>query len=112
MDYSDLYEEKDGTSDLEDELDIVLDSENNAESEDQQYETSCISSNEILNGLDGIKFSGMRVFDTVRPELAKSFFEVEIGGKTKFVHKQTACWIFTENKPVLLNDRLTHVMQK
>ncbi|CAF1409089.1 unnamed protein product [Rotaria sordida] len=112
MDYSDLYEEKDETSDSEDELDIVLNSENNAESEDQQYETSCISSNEILNGLDGIKFSGMRVFDTVRPELAKSFFEVEIGGKTKFVHKQTACWIFTENKPVLLNDRLTRVMQK
>ncbi|CAF4297175.1 unnamed protein product, partial [Rotaria sordida] len=79
MDYSDLYESKDETSDSEDELDIVLDSESDVESEDQQDETSCISSNEILNDLDGIKFSGMRVFDTVRPELAKSFFEVEIG---------------------------------
>lgn len=59
--------------------------------------------------LDGIKFSGIRVFDTVRPELAKSFFEVGIGGKRKFVQKQTACWIFTENKPVLSNDRLTRI---
>ncbi|CAF1517440.1 unnamed protein product [Rotaria sordida] len=45
MDYSDLYEEKDETSDSEDELDIVLDSESDVQSEDQQYETSCISSN-------------------------------------------------------------------
>ncbi|CAF4804883.1 unnamed protein product [Rotaria sp. Silwood2] len=110
MDYSDLYEEKDKTSDSKDELDIVLDSESDVESEDQQYDTSSISSNEVLNDLDGIKFSGMRVFDTVRPELGKTFFEVEIGGKRKFVCKQTACWIFTENKPVLSNDRLTRVM--
>ena len=42
MHHTGLYEEKNETSDSEDELDIVLDSESDIESEDQQYETLSI----------------------------------------------------------------------
>ena len=68
MDHTGLYEEKDETSDSEDELDIVLDSESDIESEDQQYETLSILSNENLYDLDEVKFSGMQYsikFDSI-----------------------------------------------
>lgn len=116
QDYSDLNEE-DESSDSENESDEMLDSESDVDSEDQEYddqehEASTISSDGISNDLDGINFSGMRIFDKVRPELEKSYFELEINRKKKFMHKQTACWILTENKSVLSNDRLTRVTQK
>ena len=82
------------------------------EYEEQQHEPSKLSSNEVLNDLEGIQFSGIRVFDTIRPELTKSYFEVEISHERKYIHKQTACWILTENKSALSNDRLTRVMEK
>jgi len=117
VDYSNLYEETDEASDLENELDATLDSESYIESEDQEFDdedddVSNVSSSEVFQGLQGATFSGMRVFDTVRPELAKSYFEVKINGKRKFIHKQTACWLLSENKTVLSNDRVTRVMQK
>ncbi|CAF5190222.1 unnamed protein product, partial [Rotaria magnacalcarata] len=97
QDYSDLNEE-DESSDSENESDEMLDSESDVDSEDQEYddqehEASTISSDGISNDLDGINFSGMRIFDKVRPELEKSYFELEINRKKKFMHKQTACWI-------------------
>ncbi|CAF2950946.1 unnamed protein product [Rotaria sp. Silwood2] len=117
VDYSNLYEETDEISNSEYELDVILDSESYIENEDQQFDdeqddTSSVSSNGVLYGLQGATFSGMWVFDKVRAELAKSYFEVEIDGKRKFIHKQTACWLLTENKAALSNDRLTRVMQK
>jgi hypothetical protein len=117
VDYSNLYEETDEISDSEYELDVILDSQSYIESEDQQFDdeqddVSSVSSNGVLHGLQGATFSGMRVFDTVRPELAKSYFEVKINGKRKFIHKQTVCWALTENKAGLSNDRVTRVMQK
>ena len=117
MDFSELFEETDEVSDSENELDIILDSESDAESDDQQFdneqsETSSVCSDGILHDVQGATFSGMRVFDTVRPELAKSYFQIEIDSKKKFIHKQTACWVLAENKAVLSNDRLTRVMQK
>ena len=77
------------------------------EYEEQQHEPSKLSSDEVLNDLEG-----MRVFDTIRPELTKSYFEVEINHERKYIHKKTACWILTENKSALSNDRLTRVMEK
>ena len=60
------------------------------EYEEQQHEPSKLSSDEVLNDLEGIQFSGMRVFDTIRPESTKSCFEAEINHKRKYIHKQTA----------------------
>ncbi|CAF3621841.1 unnamed protein product [Rotaria socialis] len=116
QDYSDLNEQ-DETSDSEDGSDITLSSESYAESEDQAYgehpyETLTVSSNRVFGDLNGSKFAGMRLFDTIRPELAKSYFEVEIKQKRKYLHKQTACWILTENKPISSNDRLARVRQR
>ncbi|CAF2094896.1 unnamed protein product [Rotaria magnacalcarata] len=111
QDYSDLNEE-DESSDSKNELDEMLGSESDIDSEDQQYEASNIFSDGICDDLDGIKFSDMRVFDKVRPELEKSYFELKINRKKKCINKQIACSILTENKPVLSNDRLACVIQK
>ncbi|CAF5021647.1 unnamed protein product [Rotaria magnacalcarata] len=111
QDYSDLNEE-DESSNSKNELDEMLGSESDIDSEDQQYEASNIFSDGICDDLDGIKFSDMRVFDKVRPELEKSYFELKINRKKKCINKQIACSILTENKPVLSNDRLACVIQK
>ena len=92
QDYSDLNEE-DETSDSANRSNVTLGSERNTDSEDQEYEEqqhepSKLSSDEVLNDLEGIQFSGMRVFDTIRPKLAKSNFEVEINHKGKYIHKK------------------------
>ena len=57
------------------------------------------------------QFHGMRVFDNIPPSLSKSYFSVEIDGKKKFIHKQTACWLFTDEKSVLSADRIKRVQQ-
>lgn len=61
--------------------------------------------------LHDTEFNGMRLFDTVSKESIKSYFQVEINGKKKYIHKQTACWLLTEEKMVLSNDRLIRVMR-
>ncbi|CAF3897594.1 unnamed protein product [Rotaria sp. Silwood1] len=57
------------------------------------------------------QFHGMRVTDTVSPSLSSSYFCVEIDGKKKYMHKQTACWLLTDDKAVLSSDRLKRVQQ-
>jgi hypothetical protein len=116
IDHCDLYDETDEMSDSEGELDSMSDSESASggeeqQSEDERYDTESSLSTETSSGSQGVAFSGMRVFDTIRSELAKSYFKVEINGQKKFIHKQTACWLLTENKPVSSNDRLSRVMQ-
>ncbi|CAF3519857.1 unnamed protein product [Rotaria socialis] len=116
QDYSELNQQYE-TSGSEDGSDISLSSESYTDSEDQvynehPYETSTVSSDQVFDDLSESQFSGMRLFDTVRPELAKSYFEVEINQKRKYLHKQTACWILTENKPISSNDRLVRVRQR
>ncbi|CAF1620840.1 unnamed protein product [Rotaria magnacalcarata] len=116
QDYSELNEQYE-TSSSDDGSDISLSSESHTDSEDQvynehPYETSTVSSDQVFDDLNESQFTGMRLFDTVRPELAKSYFEVEINQKRKYLHKQTACWILTENKPISSNDRLARVRQR
>ncbi|CAF3344806.1 unnamed protein product [Rotaria sp. Silwood2] len=108
MDFSELFEET---------KDEMSDSGSNTDSEDQEsdrkeFETSNMDSDGIENDLQDGKMPGMRVLDRVCPELAKTYFKVEIDDKTKFIHKQTACWFLTENKAWLSNDRLVRIMQK
>ena len=57
------------------------------------------------------QFRGMRVFDTVSPASVGSYFRLEIDGKRKYTHKQTACWLLTDVKAELSADRLKRVQQ-
>ncbi len=55
--------------------------------------------------------SGAKVFDTIEPHIEDSYFKITINGKTKYLHKQTACSLLTDAKRKLSNDRLLRVQQ-
>ncbi|CAF3392878.1 unnamed protein product [Rotaria sp. Silwood2] len=83
-------------------LSLKDDEENSSEDEDN------LSS---ISASGKCQFRGMRVTDTIPPSLSKSYFCVEIDKKKKFMHKQTACWLLTDNKAALSSDRLIRVQQ-
>ena len=56
-------------------------------------------------------FKGMRVHDQIRPHLVNSYFKIRINGVRKYVHKQTACYILSEQKQTLSSDRTKRVTQ-
>ncbi|CAF1663965.1 unnamed protein product [Rotaria magnacalcarata] len=66
-------------------------------------------SNNVLN-VSGMTYQGMRVFDSINPNLAKSYFVLNINGTKKCLHKQTAIWLLSNDKPTLSSDRLKRVM--
>ncbi|CAF1387704.1 unnamed protein product, partial [Rotaria sp. Silwood1] len=43
-------------------------------------------------------FSGVKVADKVEPHIEHTYFKVKLNHDTKFLHKQTACWLLTEEK--------------
>jgi hypothetical protein len=51
----------------------------------------------------------MRVFDSMNPTLAKSYFIVNINDTKKYLHKQTAAWLLSKDKPTLSSDRFKRV---
>ena len=65
-----------------------------------------------LDNVTGHIFPGIRIFDSIDSSKSSSYFKVQIDGKEKFMHKQTACWLFTEEKTALSADRLRRVIQQ
>ena len=55
--------------------------------------------------------SGIKLIHAIKPYLRKSCFEVQVNSETKYLHKQSACWLLTDNHSRLSNDRLSRVMQ-
>ena len=68
---------------------------------------------DIQNSIKTTKqdFRGIKVFNTVEPHMEHSYFKVTINHDTKYIHKQTACWLLTGEKSKLSNDRLLRVTQ-
>ena len=58
-----------------------------------------------------INFTGTRIVDSINPALKNSYFQVQINNKTKFIHKQTACWLLTDKASRLSADRLSRVIE-
>jgi len=50
--------------------------------------------------------------DAINSDLRDSYFLVNIDGKKKYLHKNTACWYLTNETHKLSSDRLNRVMQK
>ena len=101
-----------------------FDAESESESDDETHDGGPYDEGELLDGsddelnvydLDGVReksVDGVRLVDRVNSETASSYFKVRIEGKEKFLHKQTACWLLTEEKHSLSADRVMRVMQK
>jgi len=63
-----------------------------------------------LNDVTGDIFPGIRIFNSIERTKSSYYFKLRIDGKEKFIHKQTACWLFTDDKKSLSADRLRRVI--
>ncbi|CAF4861740.1 unnamed protein product [Rotaria socialis] len=52
-----------------------------------------ISDSECLSNVNNSTFRGMRIYDSIKPSVAQSYFKVTVNGQNKYLHKQTACWL-------------------
>ncbi|CAF1452169.1 unnamed protein product [Didymodactylos carnosus] len=105
-----LYEEEE-ESDYEedDKYDSVNDESSTESLSDENEETD--DENDYLKKITTAKeeFRGMRIYDKIKESNKKSYFCVDIDGKRKYLHKQTACWLLTNNTNQLPSDRLLRV---
>lgn len=68
--------------------------------------------NVITNSLSDIEqqnFHGCRIYDTVNPQQLHKYFRIRLGSSFKYIHKQTACWLLSDNRNRLSSDRLVRV---
>ncbi|CAF3497559.1 unnamed protein product [Rotaria socialis] len=66
---------------------------------------------DILPNVSSSTIRGMRIFDSIDHSQSDSFLPVEVNGRVKYMHKQTANWYFSKTKPILSSDRLKRVQQ-
>ncbi|CAF5201026.1 unnamed protein product [Rotaria magnacalcarata] len=78
---------------------------------DCQNDTMSDDEEDILNTLKS-NFNGIRILDNINPELKRSYFKVKMNESIKYVHKQSACWLLSNNITKLSNGRLSRVMQQ
>jgi hypothetical protein len=115
VDYSHLNEhDPDFDSDSDDSTSDGDDgtTENGTNNEDLSDDDDESYLNDHLFNVSSTNFQGMRVFDSINPTLAKSYFIVDINGTKKYLHKKAAAWLLSKDKPTLSSDRLKRVMAK
>ncbi len=96
------------SSDDEYDYKYKIDPSANAEEEDTSDDEENVSS---VSASGKSYFHGMRVYDNIPSSQSNSYFCVEIDGKKKFIHKQTACWLLTDEKASLSADRVKRVQK-
>ncbi|CAF1330428.1 unnamed protein product [Adineta steineri] len=55
------------------------------------------------------EFKVIRIFNEISSSQINSYVRIKHDGKKKFMRKQTACWLLTDNKPTLSADRLHRI---
>ncbi|CAF1063680.1 unnamed protein product [Adineta ricciae] len=50
-------------------------------------------------------FKGMRIADNLNPTLRHSYFKIKIKNRSKYMHKQSACWLQSNQIKKLSSDR-------
>ncbi|CAF1088693.1 unnamed protein product [Rotaria magnacalcarata] len=78
---------------------------------DPQNENVSDDDESILNSTKS-DFNGMRIVDNINPALRQSYFKVKINNNIKYLHKQSACWLQSNQMKKLSSDRLSRVMQQ
>ena len=56
-------------------------------------------------------FAGIKILNTNEMHTEHSYFTVTINDNTKYIHKETACWLLTGEQAKISNDRLLRVQQ-
>ena len=98
--------------------DLEYDSNSDEESPNNSSASSLSSENEYEDSdqdndpkSSKDSYSGMRIYSSISDREKKKFFKVEINGKKKFIHKQTAVWYLTNKNNRLSSDRTVRVQQ-
>ena len=104
----------------ENESDMISDPDDSSSEEeaettkDESSDEDSILNDEILSDnlttVSAATYQGMRIFDSINPNLSKSYFIININGTQKYLHKQTAVWLLSNGKPTMSSDRLRRVM--
>jgi hypothetical protein len=66
---------------------------------------------DILNSTKS-DFNGIRIVDNINSDFRQSYFKVKINGNIKYLHKQSAYWLISNNVTKLSSDRLSRVRQQ
>jgi hypothetical protein len=66
---------------------------------------------DILNSTKS-DFYGIRVVDNINPDFRQWYFKVKIKENIKYFHKQSTCWLLSNNVTELSSDRLSRVRQQ
>ncbi|CAF1622134.1 unnamed protein product [Didymodactylos carnosus] len=102
------FELDDDDDDQKEEEDLSGDEETdgNEKSSDEEDEID-------LNNIKTIKtdLRGMRIRNEIPKDQQNCYFKIKINGTEKFLHKQTDCFLLTNENSTLSSDRLSRVMQ-
>ena len=113
QDTDELDDEIDDDDDTDDsDVDIDNNTINNLDDYDSNDELELENNKDAIVNVNISTNHGVRLFDSVKQELADSYFQVTINNKTKYLHKQSACWLLQKEKPSLSADRLSRVQGK
>jgi hypothetical protein len=100
--------------------------ESDSDSEDEITESSDVNGDFVVDEEDQgvimipshdelktekMTFNGIRIFDNINPMLKNSYFRIQINGKNKYIHKQTCCWMLTDEATRLSADRLSRIIK-
>ena len=116
-DDEDAYEDQNEDEDDSDEDEEESDEDEGASGSDVDVDVEEEEQNESLEHIvldsSDISFKGMRVKESIEPAKANSYFKVQRNSDNTnvYIHKQTAAWVLTNDKPSLSSDRLQRVTQ-
>jgi hypothetical protein len=96
-------EEANGKSEIDDDL-----SEEN-EDDDCPVDDEGNQDNRIRSAKTN--FTRMKILNDVQVSKRNSYFKVNINGSANYLYNQSACWLLTDNRSHLSNDRLARVIQ-
>ena len=100
----DEYDEDDylnNNSDLISDICEDNDDLNESRDDDQEEDMSSIKND----------FNGLKIRNNINPKLKDRYFKIKINDTVRYLHKQTACWILTNENGRLSADRLCRVIQ-
>ena len=110
--WNDLTEEPESDEDDDDDSieDHTIDQTTDEDSSDNQSDDS--SDEEAVLNSTKSTFEGIRIRDHINPSLENSYFKIKLNDKSKYLHKQSACWLLSNNITKLSSDRLSRVVQQ
>ncbi len=84
---------------------LVANNDDFSSNDGHTYEDEHNDTRDLINTIRK-DFVGIEVFNKVEPHTENFYFEVTINDDKKYTHKETACWLLTDENTKLSNNRL------